>query len=66
MYAEKMRSEMARETKHMVVGWVLRADRVRARMVSTLPTVPTMAKSMAHIAPTKEVASLKRMAVPSS
>jgi len=63
---EKMRSEMAREIKHMVVGWLLRGDLVKANMVNILPTVPSIEKITAHTAPIIEVASLKRMAVPSS
>ena len=57
---------MAREIKHMVVGWVLKVDLIKARMVNTLPTVPNIEKITAHTAPIIDVASLKRMVVPSS
>jgi len=49
---------MAREIKHMVVGWVLRVDLINASMVNILPTVPNIEKITAHTAPIIEVASL--------
>ena len=57
---------MAREIKHIVVGWVLRVDLIKASMVNILPTVPNIEKITAHTAPIIDVASLKRMVVPSS
>ena len=52
---------MANEMTQRVVGWDLSLERSKARMVKVLAKTPTTQMIMAHIAPTRDVTSLKKL-----
>ena len=58
MNAENMRSDIARDMTHSVVGWDLSLERLKARMVKLLASTPSTQMMMAKIAPMIEVVSL--------